>query len=116
MPLAPVVLQRDFESYFVGEGSTNMAWTVLSKPKASREIAGAIHVTGEARVQVLHDDNDSLLRRILEEFRNLTGVGVLLLTSFNGRNEPLVPDIVAAKALVKRLKIDGMISDSGWSS
>lgn len=116
MPFAPVVLESDFNLYFNGEGSTNMAWTVKSTSRAVEEIPAAIHINGEARAQILKEQPHTLLWRLLTSFRALTGVGVLLLTSLNGKGEPIAANMGVAAAMVRRMGVGGMISDSGWYS
>jgi len=48
------------------------------------------HVDGTARVQTVARTVNPLYYRLIEEFERLTGVPVLLNTSFNVRGEPIV--------------------------
>jgi carbamoyltransferase len=114
MPLAPAVLESEFSKYFTGGGSTNMAWTVTSTARARKTIPAAIHANGEARVQVVPNESNRLLSRLIDSFRELTGTGVLLLTSLNGKDEPIALNIEIATGMAKRMGVDGMITDFGW--
>ena len=49
-----------------------------------------MHVDGTARVQTVREQNNPLLHRLLKEFEALTGVPVLINTSFNVKGEPIV--------------------------
>ena len=50
------------------------------------------HVDGSARVQVVKKDCGSVIRPIIEEFYELTGVPMLLNTSLNIKGKPMVND------------------------
>jgi carbamoyltransferase len=43
-----------------------------------------------ARIQTVHADTNPRFHRLLEAFKSLTGCGVLVNTSFNVRDEPIV--------------------------
>ena len=48
------------------------------------------HVDGSARVQAVNQKNDPFVHRILIEFERLSGFPILLNTSFNDCDEPIV--------------------------
>jgi carbamoyltransferase len=48
------------------------------------------HVDGSARVQTVNRTDDPLFHALLEAFGQLTGIPVLVNTSFNVRGEPIV--------------------------
>jgi carbamoyltransferase len=48
------------------------------------------HVDGTARVQTVREQTNPVLYRLLREFEALTGVPVLINTSFNVKGEPIV--------------------------
>ena len=54
------------------------------------KIPSIVHVDGTARVQTVRREDNELLYRLLKEFDALTGVPVLLNTSFNVKGEPIV--------------------------
>ncbi len=49
-----------------------------------------MHVDGTARVQTVREATNPMLYRLLKEFDALTGVPVLINTSFNIKGEPIV--------------------------
>jgi carbamoyltransferase len=58
---------------------------------AARPLLPAVtHVDGSARVQTVSREANPLFWRVIDAFRSLTGVPVVLNTSFNVRNEPIV--------------------------
>jgi carbamoyltransferase len=65
--------------------------------KAKHDYSSVTHVDGTARVQLVKPDCESVLRPILEEYYELTGVPMLLNTSLNIRNRPMVNTIEDAE-------------------
>jgi carbamoyltransferase len=49
-----------------------------------------VHVDGTARVQTVRESTNPALYRLLKAFEELTGVPVLINTSFNVKGEPIV--------------------------
>jgi carbamoyltransferase len=60
------------------------------KPEARTIIPAVTHADGTARLQTVHREHATPFRRLIEAFDALTGVPVLLNTSFNRRSEPIV--------------------------
>jgi carbamoyltransferase len=112
-PLAPILLAEHFDEYFSPRTAANPYMLVLAdgNDDCRRWAPAVIHVDGTARVQVLDEYDDPFLVRLLREFHSLTGVGVLLNTSFNRRGEPIVetPDD-AVRAFVG-MELDGLWLD-----
>jgi len=54
------------------------------------DLPAITHVDGSARVQTVHAETNPSFHRLLGEFESLTGCGVLVNTSFNVRDEPIV--------------------------
>jgi carbamoyltransferase len=59
-------------------------------------ISEVTHVDGTARLQTVHQETNSHFRQLLKEFEKLSGVPVLLNTSFNVMGEPIVESPVDA--------------------
>jgi carbamoyltransferase len=58
--------------------------------KLRRDAPAIVHVDGTVRVQLVHSDVNPLFHKLLTVFENITGVPVLLNTSFNVKGEPIV--------------------------
>jgi carbamoyltransferase len=54
------------------------------------DIPAVTHVDYSARIQTVHQETNARFYRLLKAFRNRTGCGVLVNTSFNIRDEPIV--------------------------
>ncbi|HEX4925141.1 MAG TPA: carbamoyltransferase C-terminal domain-containing protein [Bdellovibrionales bacterium] len=88
-PFAPVTLEDEVPGYFEAEGAyPHMTETVQVRPGAGLE--AVTHVDGSARLQTVTPASEPRLADLLGRFENLTGVPVLLNTSFNVAGEPIV--------------------------
>ncbi len=76
----------------------------LNVPRSS--IPAVTHVDYSARIQTVHRDTNPLFHSLLERFRQLTGCGVLVNTSFNVRGEPIVCSPADAYRCFMRTEMD----------
>ena len=60
----------------------------LNVPRS--DIPAITHVDHSARIQTVHVDTNPRFHRLLEAFKARTGCSVLVNTSFNVRDEPIV--------------------------
>jgi len=90
-PFAPVVLAERANEIFEGEDeSPFMLLAKNVRPEWRDKIPAIVHVDGTARVQTIRQETNERLYRLLKEFDALTGVPVLINTSFNVKGEPIV--------------------------
>jgi len=91
-PFAPIVLAERAGEVFECDGrdSPYMLIAERVRPEWRDKIPAVTHVDGTARVQTIRADQNERLYRLLQEFDKLTGVPVLLNTSFNVKGEPIV--------------------------
>jgi carbamoyltransferase len=87
-PFAPAVLSDYFDKYFEGPANPYMLFTAQVKQPSL--IPAVTHVDGSARVQVVDRQVLPTFGLLLEKFYALTGVPILINTSFNVRGEPIV--------------------------
>ena len=95
MPFAPFVLEEDasrvFEITDVNRYAAHfMTITCAVKPEWRDRIPAVVHVDGTARPQIVRDDVNPLFAAILRRFRDQSGLPVLINTSFNVHEEPIV--------------------------
>lgn len=92
-PFAPMVLEEHVSNYF---GNTDqylsryMLGTFQATPVAIKKAPAVVHVDGSSRIQIIHKNYPGIIRNVLEQFNNKTGVPILLNTSFNVKGEPIV--------------------------
>ncbi|MSO54349.1 MAG: hypothetical protein EXQ90_04385 [Rhodospirillales bacterium] len=110
-PFAPAVLAPDAATYFqidrpspymllVAPVETGRLRTLAADEAAKTgfdrlrvarsDIPAVTHVDNSARVQTVHPDTNPRFHRLLEAFRDATGCPVLVNTSFNTSDEPIV--------------------------
>ena len=92
-PFAPVVKLENAKQFFnlsQGEELPFMSQVVGVLPGAIEKLGATTHIDGTSRVQTLRPDQNIRLHNLLSEFERLTGLPVLLNTSFNLRGEPIV--------------------------
>ncbi|HWB92832.1 MAG TPA: carbamoyltransferase C-terminal domain-containing protein, partial [Puia sp.] len=91
-PVAPVVLEEEADQWFedAGDSSPFMLFVHNVRPEKSDRIPAVRHVDGTARIQTVRRDQHAHYYDLLQEFKKLTGVPVLVNTSFNTRGEPIV--------------------------
>ena len=95
MPFAPVTLAECAdECYRDLDGARYaaefMTITFACTPWLHERCPAVVHVDGTARPQLVRRDQNPEYYRILEEYRKLTGLPVLINTSFNMHEEPIV--------------------------
>lgn len=90
-PFAPVVCLDDSKKYFdidVNQKPTRFMLMVCDVK--SKKIPAVTHVNNTSRVQVIEQEKNSKYYNLIKQFGKLSGVHVLLNTSFNVRGEPIV--------------------------
>jgi carbamoyltransferase len=87
-PFAPVVLEEAVEQWFYDapQHSPHMLFNARVK---TTELPAITHVDGTARIQTVKESEGEYYR-VLKHFHALTGVGVLMNTSFNGPGQPII--------------------------
>jgi carbamoyltransferase len=95
MPFAPFVLEEDaarvFEITDVNRYAAHfMTITCGVRPEWRARIPAVVHVDGTARPQIVRGDENPLFAAILRRFRDQTELPVLINTSFNVHEEPIV--------------------------
>jgi carbamoyltransferase len=89
-PFAPSILEERVGDYFDhSHPSPFMLMAYGVKPERRSEIPAPTHVDGTGRLQTVNREQNPTYWRLISEFERLTGVPVLLNTSFN-ENEPVV--------------------------
>ena len=87
-PFAPSVLEEHYDKWFdTPEPSPYMSRIV--KVKKPEDVPGITHVDGTARIQTVNKEQNQKYYDLINEFYKITGVPMLLNTSFNCR-EPIV--------------------------
>jgi carbamoyltransferase len=111
-PFAPVVLeQRVLDWFDVCHPSYYMSFVARVKPAKRALVPAITHVDGTARYQVLRQRDNPQLYRVISEFERLTGVPMLLNTSFNRDAEPIVETPAEAARCAFASNVDYLVLD-----
>lgn len=91
-PFAPSVLKEDAYIYFemMDIESPYMIMVFDIKDEWKNELKSVVHENNTSRVQTVTPDWNRKYYDLLQEFKNITGISVLLNTSFNKKGMPIV--------------------------
>ena len=90
-PVAPVVLEEAAADWFEDAGpSPFMLFVYRVRADKAERIPAVRHVDGTARIQTINRSQHAAYYDLVRAFGELTGVPVLVNTSFNTRGEPVV--------------------------
>jgi carbamoyltransferase len=96
-PFAPAVVSESAGKYFeIAEGKEryypHMLFVAQTRPEYRDQLGAVTHVDGSARLQTVDKKENPRFWALLKQFEELTGLPVLLNTSFNLKGQPIVKD------------------------
>src|ERR1035437_1993513 len=130
MPFAPSVLEEDCKLYF--ENTTISPYMLIVQPVVESrrndlpqhfnslplkeklyykrsDIPAVTHIDFSARIQTVHKETNPRYWELINEFKKLTGYGVIVNTSFNVRGEPIVCSPEDAYRCLMRTEMDFLV-------
>lgn len=132
-PFAPAVLEEDVSEYFeYGFRSPYMLLIDYIKPFRRRELPedynqwqwmeklyfirsdlpAITHIDFSARVQTVSEKTNPRFHKLLRKFKEITGYGILINTSFNVRGEPIVCSPEDAYKCFMRTDMDYLVIEN----
>jgi carbamoyltransferase len=114
-PFAPAIPEEDVPDFF--EVARPVPWmTEIREVRHARrsDIAAVVHVDGTARLQTVARATSPRFHALLRAFGTLTGVPVLLNTSFNVAGEPIVSSPGDACRCYRAADLDGLVLGELW--
>jgi len=105
-PFAPAVLEEHYKEYF----DTKLPSPYMSRicKVKSDKVPGITHVDGTARIQTVNKQFNEKFYNIINEFYKITGIPMLLNTSFNCQ-EPIVENPKQAINTFNRTALDLLV-------
>lgn len=89
-PFAPSILEEHVADYFEqAHPAPTMLMVYQVRPERRAAIPAVVHVDGSGRLQTVSREVNPRYYRLISDFHEITGVPVVLNTSFN-ENEPIV--------------------------
>lgn len=108
-PYAPAILHEHGPAFFEDYQETPyMDRTLRFKSEARARVPGVVHVDGTGRLQTVKREWNPRFHALLGEFQRLSGVPVLLNTSFNVMGKPIVHSMEDAIAVFLGSGLDGL--------
>jgi carbamoyltransferase len=125
-PFAPSILREEVGAWFETDHDVPFMLQVYQVREAQRaRIPAVVHVNGSGRLQTVTEAQNPRYYRLIRAFQDITGVPIVLNTSFN-ENEPVVNTPAQALDCFLRTKMDVLVlgdlviergrDDSGVSS
>ena len=113
-PFAPSILRESVAEWFEQDDDVPFMMEVFQIRSEKRALIPAVtHVDGSGRLQTVHRETNLRYYRLIEHFRDLTGIPIVLNTSFN-ENEPVVCRPEEALDCFLRTKMDSLVLGSFW--
>ncbi len=108
-PFAPSILKEHVSEWFEENGDVPFMMQVYQICGEKRPLIPAVtHVDGSGRLQTVHRQTNPRYWHLIEAFRAMTGVPIVLNTSFN-ENEPVVCRPEEALDCFLRTKMDVLV-------
>jgi carbamoyltransferase len=122
MPFAPVVQEERAEEVFELPPSLRytarfMTVTCGVRPQWRDRIPAVVHVDGTARPQLLRREHNPLYHDVLHAHAALTGLPVLINTSFNVHEEPIINRPEEAVRALRQGRVDALLTPGAlWTA
>ncbi len=108
-PFAPSILEEKTADYFtISYPDPFMLKVYPIKPEKRAQIPAVTHADGTGRLQTVSPRNNARYYKLIQAFDRITGVPLVLNTSFN-ENEPIVNTPAEALACFLRTKMDRIV-------
>lgn len=118
MPFAPCVLEEDADEVFEVTDANRYAlrfMTITCKVRQEwrARIPAVVHVDGTARPQIVREESNPLYAQILRCFKRRSGLPVLVNTSFNAHEEPIIYTPAECLRALRAGRVDYVATESG---
>ncbi len=132
-PFAPSILREDLVNWFelncdspymllVSNVKNNLQIPMsvedkklfgIDKLNVKRSIIPAVtHIDYSARIQTVHDETNPKYQKLLKKFKEITNCPILVNTSFNVRDEPIVCDVKDAYKCFMGTNLDLLVCEN----
>lgn len=109
-PFAGIILEEHLTDYFEEDFcSPYMLYSLTVKEDKIEQIGAITHVDNTCRIQTITEDYHPETTRLIRKYYQLTGIPVLLNTSFNDNGEPIVETPKDALNALVNLDIDFLV-------
>ncbi|WP_045767475.1 carbamoyltransferase family protein [Xanthomonas albilineans] len=111
-PFAPSILHEHGAEYFeLYQESPYMERTLKFRAEATRKVPGVVHHDGTGRLQTVKQHWNPRYHALIKEFYRLTGIPLVLNTSFNVMGKPIAHSVEDALSIFFTSGLDAMFID-----
>lgn len=111
-PFAPSILDENGAEYFVDyQTSPYMERTLLFRPEVRKKVPAVVHVDNTGRLQSLKRAWNPRYYDLVFSFYKLTGIPLILNTSFNIMGKPIIHSIEDALGVFLTTGLDALVID-----
>lgn len=108
-PFAPSIMREYVTEWFEQDDDVPFMMEVFQvKADKRAQVPATTHVDGSGRLQTVHKETNPRYHRLIDSYRQITGVPIVLNTSFN-ENEPVVCKPQEALDCFLRTKMDVLV-------
>ncbi|MCB0846978.1 MAG: nodulation protein nolNO, partial [Bacteroidetes bacterium] len=109
-PFAPSILDEYGDTYFENyQPSPYMERTLVFRESVRDKIPAVVHQNGTGRLQSVSPELNPRYYRLIKAFHRITGVPVLLNTSFNVMGKPIIHSIEDAISVFYTTGLDALV-------
>jgi len=109
-PYGVAILKEELTKFF-DLNSESPFMLLVGKVKNSKKdlIPSAIHVNGTSRIQTIHKEENGIFYKLINEFNEITNIPMIINTSFNDKDEPIVCTPNDAYSCFMKTKMDCLV-------
>lgn len=109
-PFAGIILDEDFNEYFNEDYTSNyMLYSFTVKENKIPELGAITHVDKTCRAQTVNETLNSQITTLLKKYKKVSGIPILMNTSFNDNGEPIVESPKDAISAFLNMDIDYLV-------
>lgn len=113
-PVAPSILAEHWKEYFERESLLDkyMLGVKLVKKIKIKKVPGVVHVDSTARPQIVFKKDNHRYYKLIHSFKRLSGMPMIINTSFNKAGEPIVETPQNAIESFLEMKLDFLVCEN----
>ena len=112
-PFAPIVTEEDAQKYFTNKAPVPYMSVICdTREKYRAKLPSITHVDGSARIQTVTPAQNPFIHKMLKEFEKLSGMPIVLNTSYNPAGEPILNFCEVGLKMLDETEMDLVIIDN----